>query len=246
MKLNTPVEKVMANLRNFLITFCHSLWRKRVLASTAALFLFSAGASWAHDPGLSMATARLGEGRLTIHLAMARADAEQILSPESNRLGQLGAIEFQKALPELQRQTAGSFEIRSHEKLLMPESATLQRDDKNGILFDLNYSGVSIGPLSIRSAWLGRLARGHRQHFSVQDAAGHLFSEKMLDASQDTISLTIEVSAPKMAVRHSFREFLTLGLEHIATGYDHQLFLLGLLLVGGSLRSALKIITSQL
>ena len=35
-----------------------------------------------------------------------------------------------------------------------------------------------------------------------------------------------------------------LGVEHILTGYDHLAFLLGLLIVGGSLRSVLKIITS--
>src|SRR5262249_432559 len=38
--------------------------------------------------------------------------------------------------------------------------------------------------------------------------------------------------------------FLLLGIHHILTGYDHLLFLLGLLLPGGSLVSLAKIITA--
>jgi hydrogenase/urease accessory protein HupE len=38
--------------------------------------------------------------------------------------------------------------------------------------------------------------------------------------------------------------FVTLGIEHILTGYDHMLFLLTLLMLGGSLRSLIKIVTA--
>lgn len=38
--------------------------------------------------------------------------------------------------------------------------------------------------------------------------------------------------------------FVTLGMDHILTGYDHMLFLLTLLVLGGSLRSLIKIVTA--
>ncbi len=38
--------------------------------------------------------------------------------------------------------------------------------------------------------------------------------------------------------------FVTLGIEHILTGYDHMLFLLSLLMLGGSLRQLIKIVTA--
>ena len=38
--------------------------------------------------------------------------------------------------------------------------------------------------------------------------------------------------------------FVTLGIEHILTGYDHMLFLLSLLMLGGTLRSLIKIVTA--
>ena len=40
------------------------------------------------------------------------------------------------------------------------------------------------------------------------------------------------------------RGFVTLGIEHILTGYDHMLFLLSLLMLGGSLRQLIKIVTA--
>src|ERR1041385_4842529 len=42
----------------------------------------------------------------------------------------------------------------------------------------------------------------------------------------------------------SFFRFLTLGIEHILTGYDHLALLLAVLLTGGSLLSNARIITS--
>jgi hypothetical protein len=38
--------------------------------------------------------------------------------------------------------------------------------------------------------------------------------------------------------------FLALGVEHIFTGYDHLAFLVGLLLLGGTLRALVKVVTS--
>jgi hydrogenase/urease accessory protein HupE len=43
---------------------------------------------------------------------------------------------------------------------------------------------------------------------------------------------------------HTTRTFLLLGVEHILTGYDHLLFLLGLLVAGRSVRELVAIITS--
>jgi hydrogenase/urease accessory protein HupE len=43
---------------------------------------------------------------------------------------------------------------------------------------------------------------------------------------------------------HTFEQFVVLGMEHIATGYDHLAFLLGLLIATSSLRSLVKVVTS--
>jgi hydrogenase/urease accessory protein HupE len=42
----------------------------------------------------------------------------------------------------------------------------------------------------------------------------------------------------------SIRQFVLMGVEHIATGYDHILFLIALILAGGSFRYLVKIVTA--
>jgi hydrogenase/urease accessory protein HupE len=52
------------------------------------------------------------------------------------------------------------------------------------------------------------------------------------------------VSIAAIQAVRSFANFLSLGVRHILTGYDHLLFLLGLLLVARGFFAALNIITS--
>ncbi len=48
----------------------------------------------------------------------------------------------------------------------------------------------------------------------------------------------------RTSVWQATQGFVTLGIEHILTGYDHMLFLLSLLMLGGSLRQLIKIVTA--
>ncbi|MEO0318003.1 MAG: hypothetical protein RL404_1680 [Pseudomonadota bacterium] len=67
----------------------------------------------------------------------------------------------------------------------------------------------------------------------------HVFAK---DAPEATINV---VAATNSAAAHATATgFFLLGVEHIATGYDHLLFLLALILCGGSLVQLLKIITA--
>jgi HupE / UreJ protein len=45
-------------------------------------------------------------------------------------------------------------------------------------------------------------------------------------------------------IQQQISSFIGLGIEHIWTGYDHILFLVSLLMLGGSLRSLLKVVTA--
>lgn len=65
----------------------------------------------------------------------------------------------------------------------------------------------------------------------------HAFSPSARTAIVDLTTTT-----PKAAA--SAASFFPLGIEHIATGYDHLLFLLALILCGGNLVSLIKIITA--
>lgn len=66
----------------------------------------------------------------------------------------------------------------------------------------------------------------------------------MLHAKGDTIDMDLTKGAATNSQSRTAGRFLTLVVEHILTGYDHLLFLLALLIAGGTLRTAAKLITS--
>jgi hydrogenase/urease accessory protein HupE len=199
---------------------------------------------FAHDPGLSVVTARLGQTGLNVHLAMSPTDVEYLVPVDANHDGKISPEELNTALSQLEKMALGAFEVKQDGQSLAATKAKVQTDKTGAILFDVAYPGPTAGELKIRSGIISSLARGHRQFLSIRDRENKLLSEEMLNATQDSCVITVtgEVSPP--AVQHSFREFLLLGIMHIATGYDHILFLLGLLIIGGSFKSAIKIITA--
>jgi hydrogenase/urease accessory protein HupE len=88
------------------------------------------------------------------------------------------------------------------------------------------------------------LPPGHRQFFSLENPNGEVLAERMLSATADTVTVQMDGAGtqPELA-KNSFVDFLVLGVKHIWTGYDHLLFLFGLLIVTRNFVSSLKIIT---
>jgi hydrogenase/urease accessory protein HupE len=87
---------------------------------------------------------------------------------------------------------------------------------------------------------LSDLAMGHR-HIAM---ASH--ASKTVDAVLSSRSTSFEIgeALPPPSTLEVFGQMLVLGIEHILFGYDHLVFLLGLVLVGGSWRSLLMVITA--
>jgi hydrogenase/urease accessory protein HupE len=175
---------------------------------------------------------------------MARSDAERLVTLDADHDGKVSQSEFQAALPALHIMARQAFQVADASKELSAERALIQLDQRDGLQLQIPFQRVVPGPLNIRAALLEKLPRGHRQFISLRDSSQRLLAEQMLDKDHAVFSAD-PVGPPSLESQpHSFREFLALGVEHIATGFDHLLFLLGLLLVGGSLRTALQIITS--
>jgi hydrogenase/urease accessory protein HupE len=84
-----------------------------------------------------------------------------------------------------------------------------------------------------QAGFFDTLRPGHR-HYVEQDgnAVG------VLDTSTRTAELSVRSDPWRVA-----RRFLILGVEHIWTGFDHLLFLLGLLLVSTRIRDMLLVVT---
>lgn len=199
---------------------------------------------FAHDPGLSVATARLGKAELNIHLAMSPTDVEYLAPLDSNHDKKISPEELAAAQPRLEKIALEAFALNQDGQSLAVTKATVQMDNTGAVQFNAVFPGLRSGALTIRSGIINHLARGHRQFLSVRDRDNKLLGEAMLDTIHNSCAVAVASQESPPPVQHSFRDFLVLGIMHIATGYDHVLFLLGLLIVGGSFKSAIKIITA--
>ena len=96
--------------------------------------------------------------------------------------------------------------------------------------------------VTIRSEVFPRLARGHRQLVTVRTPSGAVLLERMLDSSANTVV----VNAAELPARHEgpAHRFFSLGVAHIAGGYDHLLFLAGMLLAVRTFGQAAAIVTA--
>lgn len=198
----------------------------------------------AHDPGLSAAVLKLDGERVQAHLTYARADIESVLPLDADSDGRLSQLEFERAKTQLSMLAKESVKVYSAGVPLPIELDAVDLDDSEGIHLKLSFIRSEGETFTFESKLIERLARGHRQYLELLGAGNNLIGSRMLDASLNSYELSAAALAEASDRPQSFWGFFKLGVEHIATGFDHLAFLFALLLAGSSLREAAKIITS--
>lgn len=96
------------------------------------------------------------------------------------------------------------------------------------------------GPLALVSELLREVAPSHL-HFAKLSGA-HVV-ERVLTSGAPRWELPGGAQDEKPAVGSSLGSYIELGIQHIATGYDHLAFLLGLLLLAATAREVITVVT---
>ncbi len=104
------------------------------------------------------------------------------------------------------------------------------------------YQGRSGTRVVIRSLIPGRLGPGHRELATVRGPDGSSLAERMLDSKANEVAAMAGRAAEGFGSTPA--RFAALGIEHILTGYDHLLFLAGLLVVARRWSDVVKTITA--
>ena len=201
----------------------------------------------AHDPGLSSLTIRLSTSSLQATLTLAVKDASQLAELDQNQDGTVTQVEFARGRRQLDTAIARQFVIAADGKVAKDKSIRSRLDENNNVEVRLDFGPVVFSTLEIQSNLIASLPLGHRQYLQVQNLAGETVFERLLSASAHRVTVQMPHTSASMApfeTVRSFANFLSLGVKHILTGYDHLLFLLGLLIVARGFVSALTIITS--
>jgi hydrogenase/urease accessory protein HupE len=202
---------------------------KRIYFMALAGVLALAASAFAHDPGLSSVTVTLGQGEMTALVVFNPRD----LAPLATKQGS----DYNSIAADILRVRLSGLAIPAR-----LEGAT--RDARENISFQLRFAPLGKGRLEIASGVIDQLPFGHRQFLSVLNASGQTIGSRLLSARDDHFET--EIDAPvvlRPPVREKFFDFLLLGIRHILTGYDHLLFLFGLLIVSRNARSAALLIT---
>src|SRR5262249_9539527 len=139
-----------------------------------------------------------------------------------------------------------ALEVSFNDQLAKPSEVRAHFDGNDNATVELVFPAPPFSRLVIRSKWLALFQPGHRQFLSLQDPRGEVLAERLLSANMDTVTVHLDSVQTHPAPRASsgaFADFLIMGVRHIWTGYDHLLFLFGLLIVTRNFNSSIKIIT---
>ena len=198
----------------------------------------------AHDPGLSTATVSLGPDKLEAVLVLSVRDLAPLVILDKDRNGELSNEELAEGAAELQKTAGQALEVSLDGEPSRAAEARCRFDGNDNASVYLSFPVRSFSNLVVRSTWLKLLPPGHRQFFRLENPSGEVLAERMLSANSDTVTVQMDAAGIKPETRkNSFADFLVLGVKHIWTGYDHLLFLFGLLIVTRNFVSSLKIIT---
>src|SRR5690349_5725466 len=198
----------------------------------------------AHDPGLSGLVLQVSNSNLRATMALARADAGMIAPLDADRDGLVTAAELERARPNLEQVANGALKVSVDGMSATLAGSSVRFEESGEVQFAQSFKLPEGARLQVQSSLLGSLPRGHRQYALLRDAEGHPLGDKLLDAGQPLFEAPLDSTVVRIEPPRSLSQFLVLGVEHIATGYDHLVFLIGLLIAGGSLRAVVKIITA--
>ncbi len=233
---------------------------RRAAGHIAALCIFLVallGPRVAHAHAIGLSTGEYGAttGVLTAKLVLARGELLGLVPAlDLDRDGELGS-------EELARGKSAASPLFAHLAVTQqgaPCVATLDAltpTEQDGVTLAGHFdcAGAKPGAFTLRFGLLEDLPRGHRHLARELGGAGR---EDILFGKNDTF--TVGAAAPVGAGGGSgaassagptrgpagFLGFCWMGVEHILTGYDHLVFLFGLVLVRGRPRCLLTVITA--
>ncbi|MET0622175.1 MAG: HupE/UreJ family protein [Pyrinomonadaceae bacterium] len=204
------------------------------------LLALCAGRSLAHNPMTSWAVARLHEDRVELEVDMSAESAWALLGEPATSAPDVGP-----ALARLKGLAPSLYRVSSGGEALAPVSAEAELREEDGVGFLLVFKPAAGGPLRFDAEFLRKLSPDHRTAFTLKDADDKVLRTEILTPAANSVEAATAGSDSSTESGRSspFFGFLKLGVEHILTGYDHLLFLFGLLLACRRFSTAAKIVT---
>jgi len=208
----------------------------------AALVLTFSRAAFAHAVGLSRGTYLVDASGVRVTLTFARTDAIALVpSLDANHDGVLTEAKLDAARRDLERGILGGVVVDSDGAPCVPSLDGISLTEEDGLEVHGIYACTpGGGEVHVALRFLERVGEGHRH---VVHAVGASVVDEVGSRGHAEFAVRVgEGGEARDDVR--WPELLRMGVEHILAGYDHLVFLFGLVLVGGRLRAIVAVITA--
>jgi fluoride ion exporter CrcB/FEX len=231
-----------------LLPFDHQIsknWKTVICWGLGLLMvLFLASPSQAHWADLAVADIHIKPQDVEINLTVPTGLLEQF---DDDRSKQLSAAEITKHQSELQKILAEKIRLKAAGE--KPAASQVSFGASTDLPSNLNITPGTHSSLLLTYHWsqpVNQLQMNYELFVPDVNTARCLAQVRRADRI-DNLVLTpsnnnvVLIDAP---LGQQISSFIGLGIEHIWTGYDHILFLISLLMLGGELRYLLKVITA--
>lgn len=195
--------------------------------------VLNAAVALAHDPGLSALEVSVSGDEIGATLSVSPADVAA-LAPAGDQSGAAARLR-DLALAAVRLEVDDEPLVLVWQHVESDESGTRVR-----VVYSAPQSKGPVRRLVVTSDMPKQLSRGHRELLTIT-ADGRVAGEGMLDA--EASSLAVDLEAPRSRARQAW-SFLTVGIHHILSGYDHLMFLAGLILAAVAVRQLLIALTA--
>ena len=215
---------------------------RRLLFIVVAFVASIAPNAFAHTVGISRGDYLWKDGTLWAGVAFARKEIADALPNLIDRRGADDLIGFDNHREAIGRWLMDHLSVHAQGSDCVPAFGGM-RFDGDGIALAVAYTCA--GPadqLEVEARFPAVLARGHRHLVAL--TSGDDVWEDVARAGQPLLRFELTAPPAPAEVAPVFAPLLRMGVEHILSGYDHLLFLLGLVLVGRPLRSLLAAVTA--
>ena len=206
------------------------------------VLVLNAASLLAHDPGLSALDVMVCGNEIAATLSVSRADLAAFAL--SSVEGPAPGGDRSRGIAALRDMAGRAVHLEADNEPLVLAWQHVESDE-SGTRIRFVYSGIqsNMAPrrLVVTSDMPKQLSRGHRQLLTIR-ANGRVAAEAMLDT--ETTSLAVDLVAPAPSRARQAWSFLTVGIHHILSGYDHLMFLAGLILAAVAVRDLLIALTA--
>ena len=211
----------------------------RVLRLAFVILFLTAGSAFAHPVPFSYLDLRLQsgaiDGTLVVHIFDAGHDLK--VDPPERLLERDGANRYARVLAE---SLAPRFHVSADGRELAPNWTGFETiPDRQSLRLRFTMTLPSTpGTLAV-VAHMFPYDPQHQTFLNVYE--GEALTQAIVDAGHDRFEYFAGTRQGALAV---IKKFLPAGIHHILIGPDHLLFLVGLLLLGGTIRQLAVVVTS--